>query len=259
MRIEADDKSTGKGFFMKIREFQLKLLLTNCHVLPVDYVNPKKSITIYFGKKENEIANVITLVQNQRFIKCFEKYDVTIIQIFESDSTIQENYLYLDYNYKNGYDYYIDQNLYLAAYPSVKNNNIERYISSGKIIKIKDFEFTHSLDTRSGSSGSPICLIENQSVIGIHKSGNKKLNLNMGTFIGIIINELKNIYPNHNKKQIDLSYIIKNDEMRYKNPITKIAFSLGKSLDICHKELKYNKYTIIDGDIRNNVGDNMVQ
>ena len=250
---------------IKIREFQLKFLLTNCHVLSLDYVNAKKSITIYFGKKENEIANVITLDQNQRFIKCFEDYDVTVIEIFENDFTIQEiNYLNPDYNYINGFGYYIGQNIYLAGYPSVKNTIGERYISSGKIKEINKkevFKFYHTLDTRSGSSGSPICLIENQFVIGIHKSGSKILNLNMGTFIGIIINELQNIYPNHNKKQIDLSYIIKNDEMKYKtsdleskNPITKIAFSLGISLDICHMELRNNKYTIINGDIRKSCG-----
>ena len=63
------------------------------------------------------------------------------------------------------------------------------------------FEFNHSLDTRCGSSGSPICLISNQGVIGIHKSGIKSNFINQGTFIGVILDEFQKEYnfpPNIN-------------------------------------------------------------
>ena len=64
------------------------------------------------------------------------------------------------------------------------------YSATGKIIAIDDFEFEHTLDIRSGSSGSPICLITNRLVIGIHKSGNKSIHINQGTFIGTILEKL---------------------------------------------------------------------
>ena len=63
----------------------------------------------------------------------------------------------------------------MAGYPNVLNNLGERHIPSGLINVIKNFEFEHSLDTREGSSGSPVCLVDNQLVIGIHKGGNKKV------------------------------------------------------------------------------------
>ena len=55
-----------------------------------------------------------------------------------------------------------------------------------------NFEFEHTLDTRKGSSGSPICLINNRCVIGIHKAGDKNTFINQGTFLGEIIDSLEN-------------------------------------------------------------------
>ena len=49
----------------------------------------------------------------------------------------------------------------------------------------------HKLDTRSGSSGSPI-VNDNCDVIGIHHSGCENLKQNYGTFIGKILDNLKN-------------------------------------------------------------------
>ena len=63
-------------------------------------------------------------------------------------------------------------------------------VSSGKITKIQkiensdNFEFMHSIGTNFGSSGAPIILDNTLKVIGIHKSGNEKINY--GTFIGEI-------------------------------------------------------------------------
>ena len=90
-------------------------------------------------------------------------------------------------NYRFGYDRYKNQNFYLAGYP---RNFGERCISSGKIKEIiSDYQFSHTLDTRGGSSGSPICN-ENCDVIGVHNAGNETENINYGTFIGRIMDYL---------------------------------------------------------------------
>ena len=47
------------------------------------------------------------------------------------------------------------------------------------------------MDSKRGSSGSPICLINNSKVIGIHKSGIKEFKTNYGTFIGFIVEVLQ--------------------------------------------------------------------
>ena len=140
---------------------------------------------------------------NKRLIKCFEApKDVILIQIIDEDKISDNQFLFPDLNYKNGFDIYLNENFYLAGYPSSELFKKERHISSGKIIAIDDFEFDHSLDTRQGSSGSPICLIHNQHVIGIHKSGDKKHKINQGTFIGIILDSLEN---ETNTKKFDIS------------------------------------------------------
>lgn len=184
----------------KIKGEQYKFLLTNFHVSKKEFVDLKKEIKIFYGKKSNEKMKTIKLDINKRKIRCFQKpKDVTVIQIIESDNIPDKKFLFPDLNYKNGFDDYINENFYLAGYPYSNIFKYERHISSGKIKKIKNFEFEHSLDTKKSSSGSPICLIYNQNVIGIHKSGDYKNNVNQGTFIGIILDLLEN------EKNFDIS------------------------------------------------------
>ena len=126
----------------------------------------------------------------QKIIKFFEPpIDITVIEIIEDDKIPEKKFLYPDLNYKHGYSFYLGQNCCLAGYPKNENNEGERCISSGEIKKVNDLEFIHSMDTRSGSSGSPICLLDkNMCVIGVHKEGDKINKANHGTFIGYILN-----------------------------------------------------------------------
>ena len=60
----------------------------------------------------------------------------------------------------------------------------------GKIINIKEYEFEHNIPTEKGSSGSPIILFNLLTVIGIHKYGDLEKKINVGNFIGEILNEI---------------------------------------------------------------------
>ena len=87
----------------------------------------------------------------------------------------------------------------MAGYP---DNHIERCISSGLIKSINYYYlFTHKLDTRKGSSGSPI-VNYNCDVIGIHHSGCKNLKQNYGTFIGKVLDNLENEFRSSNNKNM---------------------------------------------------------
>jgi GTP-binding protein EngB required for normal cell division len=109
----------------------------------------------------------------------------------------------------------------LAGYPADNIYEKERHISSGKIMSINGYEFEHTLDTRQGSSGAPICLFENVQVIGIHKGGDKIKPINYATFIGLIIDELekeykqmqKSVYNKNIKKINDPIYDIINEKI----------------------------------------------
>ena len=168
VNIGKSNESYGTGFFMKcqIKNNNYHFLVTCNHIVNQNHVNSREKIAIYYGKLNEEKEKYIYL-NYKKFIKCFEKpIDITIIEILENDNIPEDKYLFPDMNYKNGYNFYLNNNkIYLAGYPNVINNKGEKHISSGYIKEIDTFKFLHSLDTRSDSSGSPICLIYNKSVI----------------------------------------------------------------------------------------------
>ena len=95
----------------------------------------------------------------------------------------------------NGYDQYINTQIYTAGYPDVNIYKGDKHFSSGELIKIRSDKkeiFLHNCDTREGSSGSPI-LNSDQKVIGIHIGCNNKKTTNVGIFIGFIIDKLNSI------------------------------------------------------------------
>lgn len=176
-------KSTGTGFFMnvKLEGKELNCLITNYHNITQDLVDNKKEIIIQI---ENESEKRIKLDINNRFIKCFKQpIDITIIEIKDEDDIKNEvSFLWYDKNYDLGYDNYFESDIFILQHPLGE----ETYLGTGKIMRIEKFEFEHSVETQSGSSGSPIILTSNGLVIGIHKQTNKINNNGIGTFIGEI-------------------------------------------------------------------------
>ena len=219
VRIEVDlnekEINTGKGFFLelKIKDKERFFLVTCQHVIKEEYVRKKKKIRFYYGEYNNE--KKFKIILNRRNIKYFvEPLDATLIEILEEDNISKDKYLQADLNYKNGYDYYLKEKIndfYLAGYP----NNGERTVSSGKITEILEQkeEFKHTLDAEGGNSGSPICLANNLLAIGIHKQGDRNNPINYGTFLGYIINIIKNEFE-ENKININYEdkYLKKNDK-----------------------------------------------
>ena len=117
VRIEFDN-CIGTGFLIQIKT-KLKLirfLLTCNHVIEQKHVDSKTKINIFYGNKNFESSNEIILDNNQRFIKCFEQpIDITIIQILNSDYIGYYKYLIPDYNYKTGYNNYINKDFILQG------------------------------------------------------------------------------------------------------------------------------------------------
>ena len=144
--LNEKDIKVGTGFFIspvinkKIRYF----LMTCQHVIKEEFVKKKKKIRLYYGKIKEEKKFEIELDRNKRYIKCFQKpLDVTVVEILDQDNIQKDKFLEPDLNYKNkkGYNFYLDNDFYLAGYPQ----NKERSVSSGKITKILEkkveFEF----------------------------------------------------------------------------------------------------------------------
>ena len=243
VRIE-NENTIGTGFFMKLNlNGKIKyFFFTCCHVLTQNDVANKKMIKLFYGKKREEKNFSIKLDNKERFIICFpeEDKDVTVIEILEKDNIPKSKYLVPDSSYKYGYDSYKKGRFILAGYPSDEIYQKERHISSGEIKDIFDFEFSHSLDARNGSSGSPICLFSNTQVIGIHKQGDKKKPLNYGTFIGIIIDELEQKYQKKNNNiNNNINNINNNDDSNNNSSFISLKdFCSGQNLKF-QKELIY--------------------
>jgi len=184
------------GFFMKFKlnNKEMKCLFTCFNVISDNDINNEITIDIYFGKKGKEHHRTIELENNMRFMKAYEEEDVTLIEIIDNDRISEIKYLTPDFDYENCYQNYLYKNFFLAGYPQ---NHFERSISSGIIIEINNYHFYYELDTRDGSSGSPI--VNNKlDVIGIYNSGGKK----SGTFIYKILDNLKELFVNKKKYSI---------------------------------------------------------
>lgn len=182
----------GSGFFMKTKvKIKLKnithFLITNSHIITENMINKKETITIFL-ENINEKREII-LDNEKRLIKCFKKpVDITIIEILDEDNLKGKiNCLKKGYLENNeGYEKYLDQNIFILHHPEGK----ETLCSRGKIKSINDFEFMHDSFTTKGSSGSPIILVDELKIIGIHKRKNKQNNDNQGVFIDKLIEEL---------------------------------------------------------------------
>ena len=186
--ILGEDKKFGTGFLMNIKikgQNLFNCLLTNFHILDNHTIDTNTHIELEIEEKK------IPLKKNSnRIIKLFNKpIDITLIEIIEEDE-LPEDIIYLSYdlNYiKNGYDCYLNKEIFVLQHPYGE----DMHSALGKITKIKDFEFEHEAGTCPGSSGSPIILIENNQVIGIHKGKNKNDENKRGTFIGKLLDSIE--------------------------------------------------------------------
>ena len=97
--------------------------------------------------------------------------DYTIIEIIEDDKineflTYNEKMNMKDFNVKE----YREASILLPSF--MKSGEIET--DKGNISSIDDYHFLHTCNTDPGSSGGPIILLDNFTIIGIHKGYDKK-------------------------------------------------------------------------------------
>ena len=171
-------KNTGTGFILA---FPVDLewfycLVSNEHIISNDSINNNR--VIYITYEEYKTAS-IKLDKNKRYIRSFidKKLDITVVEILDEDNISKKNYLFpeLDIPIDNKL---INKEIYIPQYIEEKKlKNAE-----GIIKYINKFELCYSVNTKQGSSGSPIFLKNSNKVIGIHKAGVGNIE-NIGDFI----------------------------------------------------------------------------
>ena len=165
-----------------------------------------------------------------------KKRDITAIEIKEDIDKI-DNFLELDDKLNNEKELfaniYSGSSIYIISYP--KGKNLE--LSYGLITDIKNEKIKHQCSTENGSSGSPILLLNNNKVIGIHKGGYHDKELNGGVFINFFINEInKNddlkINPTNFNENVE-------NQIESKDNLIKEKYEKENPLEI--NENKYNE------------------
>lgn len=202
----------GTGFFCKIPFLNSKnylyTLITNNHVL--DEGDIKLNSIISFSIGDNKLIKTIKISSNRKNYTN-KKFDITIIEIEpEKDDILKDFFLEIDENVHQDEEslrnYYEKQSIYLLGYP--EGSKIK--VSYGIMDQLNEDRINHLCNTKKGSSGSPILLLDNFKIIGIHFGYPNKFNFNYGTFIKYpIMNFLNNIEDHENNtsntfKNIDI-------------------------------------------------------
>ena len=189
---------TGTGFFCDIPQKSIKILITNNHVIDKTFLDNENKLNYSITENNKEIFKEINL-KKERYKLTDEGLDFTIIEILKEDNV--NNYLEINNTIYN-------KNEQIISYRYPKGEKLK--YSHGKIINIKDNYLIYDVGARGGSSGSPIILMKNSKIIGLHK-GYLKDNINkinIGIPIELIINKINKI---NNISYIKCTYEIKDN------------------------------------------------
>ena len=189
----------GTGFFCNIPDKNLKVLMTNNHVLNQEFLDNAKKIN--YSIEENYMKKDYELnLEEKRYKYTDQELDFTVIEILKEDKI--SKFLEIDeFIYSKDY---IEEKIVVIQYPLSQNLKI----SSGKIIGKQDNCLLYDVGTDGGSSGSPLILLDKLKIIGLHKVGyysgdkkEKKYKINIGVPLNLIINKI-----NYTKKDNNFSF-----------------------------------------------------
>ena len=206
-----NNNGNGTGFFCKIPNKNINLLITNNHVINEEIIKENDNIILRLNNDKEK--KKIKLDENRK-IYTSEKYDTTIIEIKEEDNI--NKYIELDEDIFE--EDKSNENIYIIQYPRLINTEQKAAVSYGILKEIQnEYNIIHKCSTEPGSSGSPILNISNNKVIGIHKESPLKYEFNKGTYLKYPINEyLNNInIINRNKEinEINITLKIEKDDI----------------------------------------------
>ncbi len=177
------------GFFVKIpyKSKLLPVLITTNHAINIYDILCNRNISLHLNNEQT--IKTITL-DNSRLMYTNAKFDISIIEIKEEDN-LKNKYLELDdeiINFlkldktklkKKEVPNYLYESIYILN--SSKNKDI--FISFGKLQDINNNEIFHKCNLKEDSSGSPICLMNNQKLIGIQSENDKQNKDNKGLLL----------------------------------------------------------------------------
>ena len=203
---------TGTGFFCYIPSKDIRVFITNYHVIDDNFLENEKEIAIYYEEGMKEKKKIIDLTLNRA--KFTDKtLDVTVLEILDED--LIDNFIEVDEKFIKDKDFE-GETVFNLQYP--KGGKLKT--STGKIYYKKDINtFEYNAGSESGSSGSPILLYGENKLIGIHRgtesknSKNYAKKKNIGIYLDKIIPNIKKSSQPENINVIKCLYDIKKEEV----------------------------------------------
>ena len=225
---------SGTGFFCALQNMKelnspiLYVLMTNYHVLKGDDIKPNKKIKISLSNREK---NLEILIDSKRKTFINEKYDITMIEMKQSDGIKKDSFIEIDKDiYKDNFkEIFKKKSIYLLHYP--KGNEIFKSEEVIRNISLDNYTIEHFCDSNFGSSGGPLINLKNNKVIGIHKGFNGKIN------VGTILREPIEKFFEQIKTNIQITYNEDKNKELYKNNNIHKNINDNRSKD---KEQKIN-------------------
>ena len=180
----------GTGFFLSIpyKMNLLPVLITSNQIINEEDILNNRNISLYLNN-DKKIKTI--KLDNNRTIYTNEKFDITIIEIKENIDKLNNSYFELDDEIINSFKLdknsdinylhhkYSNESIYILDYR--KNKDI--FVSYGKLLNINNSDITHNCNIKEGSSGSPILLLNNQKLIGIHQDSSNQNKYNKGILL----------------------------------------------------------------------------
>ena len=251
----------GTGFFIKlpVNGKETPFLCTASHTL-----NDQEEITLILNYK-GEIKPLKLYLNREDRIIYFKdeikkaKYDTKVIQILDEEIHNFTNINFLEYetSYIENPTIFNNYPAITAGFPEKILENVEDkdipLISHGRIIKIKEdirfkeeIKVVYNMETAKGSSGSPICIINNNKLklLAIHNSTDEyeRSTYNEGVLFGPILKEINS----ENKQAIPINVRTDyNDVLNVIKNISDIFESLLKREKEKRNDFSKNKQTEI--------------
>ena len=240
-KIETKNWGEGTGFFCIISNNQkeLKVLITNNHILEKLSILPYNRIKLSLNNG-NISKNI--LIDKSRKIYTHSGYDITIVEIKESDGLNEDLFLKLYNGINNDIDNIIKEkkDIYLLYY-AMGIKELKKSDGLIKAINKDNSKIEHFCYCDVGAGGGPLICSYNNKVIGIHKGKEVGQNWNLGTLLEEPIKEFFKEYEeflkcdNLNNKS-DKSKNIKYNKKTYNNKFNNNKFNFHKY------DYDFNKY-----------------
>lgn len=188
-RILLGNKGYGTGFFCKIKDPKdedkiLKVLFTCNHVLNKEALTNSK----YIDLEINNVKIQLNIKNRKIWTNNDFNLDYTCVEILKNDNlnyflNVDENII--DYNYS--IEQYKNKGIYIFGIMK----DFQLGFDTGFIQNVENTFISYNCNTDPGCSGGVIINKLNNSVIGIHKGGEKNKVFNMGIYMRAIIDDIR--------------------------------------------------------------------